>query len=56
MNPFRRFGRTPWTGDQPLPSQDSTTHKNAYIHDSSGTRTHDLSVRAGQDHTQFLHI
>jgi len=33
MNPFRRFCRTPWTGDQPfarpVPAQDSTTQKNA---------------------------
>jgi hypothetical protein len=30
MNPFRHFGRTPWTGDRPvarsLPTQDNTGH------------------------------
>jgi hypothetical protein len=50
---FWTFGRTPWTGDQPvassLPTQDSTTQKNADIHASSRTRTHDPSVRAVED-------
>jgi hypothetical protein len=31
MTPFRRFGRTPWTGDRyiakPVPTQDSITQK-----------------------------
>jgi len=31
MNPFRHFGRTPWTGDQPiarpLPTEDNTTQR-----------------------------
>jgi hypothetical protein len=34
-NPFRYFGRTPWTGDRPnarpLPTQDSAIQKNADI-------------------------
>jgi hypothetical protein len=38
MNLFLTFGRTPWTGDQPdarpLPTQDTTTQKNAYTHTS----------------------
>jgi hypothetical protein len=36
MDPFRYFGRIPWTGDRsiarPLPTQDSTTQKNVDIH------------------------
>jgi len=36
MNPFKHFGRTPWMGHQfitrPLPTEDSTTWKNANIH------------------------
>jgi len=44
VNPFRHFGRTPWTGDRPIarsvPIQDCTTHKRVlYIHASSGIRT-----------------
>jgi hypothetical protein len=35
-NPFTHFDRTPWTRDQPitrpLPTQDSTTQKNADTH------------------------
>jgi len=35
MNPFRHFGRTPWTGDllipRPVPTQDSTTQMQTYI-------------------------
>jgi hypothetical protein len=35
MNPFRHFGRIPWTGDRPipksLPTQKGTTQKNANI-------------------------
>jgi len=35
INPFRRVGRTAWTGDRPigrpLPSHDSTTQKNAVV-------------------------
>jgi len=35
MNPFRYFGRTTWTGEQPtarpLPTQDSTTQNNMDI-------------------------
>jgi hypothetical protein len=50
-------GRTPWTGDQPaarpLPTHRTTqtiyTHKG--VHTLSGIRTHDPSVRAGEDST-----
>jgi len=34
-NPFRHFGRTPWTGDQPIarpvPTLDSTVQRSADI-------------------------
>jgi hypothetical protein len=55
MNPFRYFGRTPWTGDGPL--QDLYLHRTAQhrkmranMHASIGIRTHDPSVRTVQDH------
>jgi len=36
MNLFWIYGKAPWTGDQPvarsLPTQNSTTHKNADTH------------------------
>jgi hypothetical protein len=44
-------GRTPWTGDQPV-ARPLLTHRTAHtaeIHASSGIRTHDPSVRAGED-------
>jgi len=35
MNPFRHFGRAPWTGDRPiarpLPTQDGTYTKRGHI-------------------------
>jgi hypothetical protein len=43
-------GKTPWTGDQPIAMPlliHRTTH--ADNHASSGIRTHDLSVCAGED-------
>ncbi|PNF33698.1 hypothetical protein B7P43_G11420 [Cryptotermes secundus] len=51
------FGRTPWAGDQlvarPLPvhKHKKRTHTNTHanIHASSGIRTHDPSVRMGED-------
>jgi hypothetical protein len=46
------FGRTPWTSDQPvarpLPTHRINAHKTD-IRASSGIRTHDPSVRAGED-------
>jgi hypothetical protein len=48
-------GTTPWTGDQPvirpLPThrKTQTQNKSTDIHASSGIRTHDPSVRAGED-------
>jgi hypothetical protein len=48
-------GRTPWEGDQPvtrpLPAHRTaqTQNKLTDIHASSGIRTHDPSVRAGED-------
>jgi hypothetical protein len=48
-------GRTPWMGDQPvarpLPTQNNKNRINAHpdIHNSSGIRTHDPSVPAGED-------
>jgi hypothetical protein len=40
-------GRTPWTGDQPVATHTEKSHSD--IHASSGIRTHDPSVRAGED-------
>jgi hypothetical protein len=44
--------RTPWTGDQlvarPLPTH-RTAQTHTDMHASSGIRTHDPSVRAGED-------
>jgi hypothetical protein len=48
-------GRTPWTGDQPdarpIPIQHNTNTEqtHTYIHVLSGIRTHEPSVRAGED-------
>jgi hypothetical protein len=48
-------GRTPWTGDQavwrPLPTHRTTQTQNKHtdIHASSRIRTHDPSVREGED-------
>jgi hypothetical protein len=48
MNPFRRsVAEAPWTGDQPLPIQDSTTQKTEDTHPYLiGIRTLDPNVRA----------
>jgi hypothetical protein len=51
LNPYT-VGRTPWTGDQPvarpLPAHRTTqTHRDT--HASSRIRTHDPSIRAGED-------
>jgi hypothetical protein len=52
-----RVGGTPWTGDQPvarpLPTHRTTQtqNKRTDIHASGGIRTHDPSVRAGEDST-----
>jgi len=58
VNPFRRFGKTPWTRDRhiirSLPTRDSMSQRNAnIIHASSGIRTHDPSVCAVQDHMRL---
>jgi hypothetical protein len=45
-------GRTPWAGDQPVAGNDLEQYKQnkrTDIHASSGTRTHDRSVRVGED-------
>jgi hypothetical protein len=48
-------GRTPWTGDQPVVRQlltqanTNTEQTHANIHASSGIRTHDFSIWAGED-------
>jgi hypothetical protein len=60
LNLGRSFGflilytvrRTPWTGDQPIARPIPTQIQNKRtqdIHASSGIRTHDPSVRAGED-------
>jgi hypothetical protein len=41
----RTVGRTPWTGNQPV----IRPLHNTDIHALSGIRTHDPSVRAGED-------
>jgi hypothetical protein len=52
---FYTVGRTPWTGDQPvarpLPTHRTTQTQNICtgIEASSGIRTHDPSVRVGED-------
>jgi hypothetical protein len=53
---FYTDGRTPWTGDQPvarpIPANNNTNTINAQntdIHVLSGIRTHDPSVRAGEE-------
>jgi hypothetical protein len=54
---FWTFGRTPWTGDQPvawpLLTHRTTQHRKsqAYIHASSGIRIYDPGVRAVEDRT-----
>jgi hypothetical protein len=54
INPYT-VGRTPWTGTQslarPLPTHRTTQtqNKRTHIHASSGIRTHDPSVHAGED-------
>jgi hypothetical protein len=46
---FYTFGRTSWTGDQPV-ARPLPAHKSThYIHVSSEIRTHDTSVSAGED-------
>jgi len=51
INPFGNFGRTPWTGYQPIsrspPTQDNKML--TYVHVSIGIRIHDANIRA-QDH------
>jgi hypothetical protein len=42
-------GRTPWTGDQPVAGPLRTHRINTHIHALSGIRTHDPSVRVGED-------
>jgi hypothetical protein len=50
-----RVGITPWTGDEPfarpLPTRRTTQTQNKLtdIHASSGIRTHDSNIRAGED-------
>jgi hypothetical protein len=57
-NNFFTVGRTTWTGDQPvarlLPKHRTTQTQNKRIHTPNihaltGIRTHDPSVRAGED-------
>jgi hypothetical protein len=55
MNPFRRFGRIPLTGDRPIASlylQRTAQHREmwTYVHASSGIRTYDSRVRGVQDY------
>jgi hypothetical protein len=52
LNP-RTVGRTPWTGDQPVAMPLQTQNKRTDIHALSGIRTHDPSVRAGEDSSCF---
>jgi hypothetical protein len=46
MNPFRHFGRTPWTGDRPIAlylhgtGQHKETHIYIYIYTYTHTHTH----------------
>jgi hypothetical protein len=53
---FHIVGETPWTGDQPvarpLPTHNTAQTQNKHntdIHVSNGIRTHDPSVRVGED-------
>jgi hypothetical protein len=50
LNPYT-VGRTPWKGDQPVARPLPTHGINAHtdVHISSGIRTRDPSVRAGED-------
>jgi hypothetical protein len=54
---FYTDGRTPWTGDQPV-ARSLSTHiiTQTDNHDSSGIRTHDQSVRAGEDGGVFSQL
>jgi hypothetical protein len=54
-NPILSIGRTPWTGDQPI-TRPLSAHRTAQteqmytvIRASSGIRTHDPTVRVGED-------
>jgi len=44
MNPFRRFGRTPWMGNRTITQRKK--QKSGHVHTALGILTHDSSVRA----------
>jgi len=59
MNLFKYFGWTPWTGDRPVPTQDSKTQKNAgirpYLKRDSNAWSQSLRPHNPQDPHFTLH-